>query len=383
MPFRVGVEGTVFEWPSHGGIARTYAEILPRISVLDDAIDVLVFTDAGGGPTGFTTAGRIGMRRSPDLRRYLRPHRVLGRLREPARALSYGWALRGSSCDLWHATYFTVPVATNVPVVVSNYDMVHRLFPRLYSRRPADDAFRRRQERALLRADHIIANSETTKADTARLVGIDPDRITAIPLACSPQFRRLPPEHGLAASPALEALAGEGRPYLLYVGGRYPHKNFWGLVEGFAAWKREDFLLVVAGPPLDGQERCLLARSGVLDRVRMVVRPSDEELVGLYNAAAAFVYPSLYEGFGVPLLEALSCGCPVVASRIPSSREVAGDLAVYFDLEDAGTLLQALESAVQRGREPGWLEAARVRAAEYSWEACARSTLDVYRMVCA
>ena len=379
-PLTVGLDGTVYGWTSPGGVARTYKEIMPRICELDHALTFDLFMDgpiAGGRPA----APGVRVRRCRQLHRCLRPRRLLGRFREAARSVSFGLSVRESSCDVWHATYFAVPTACRIPLVVSNYDMVFSLFPHLYARRREDAAFRRRQRRALLRADHVIVNSETTKADTVRLVDVDPERITAIPLACSSAFHQLPLDAGVPSSSPLAHVVAEGRPFVLYVGGRHPHKNFAGLATAFAHWKQDDFLLIIVGPRLDGRERDDLARLGILERVRLFSDLSDDDLAILYNKAGVFVYPSLYEGFGVPLVEAMACACPVVASRIPSSVEVAGGVAAFFDLEDPTSLVAAMERAVVRGREPLWVDAALARAATFSWDECARKTLDVYRQV--
>ena len=374
------LDGTVYTWSSPGGVARTYDELIPRMCELDAGLAFEVFADSEP-LRAVPLSDSVRLRRCTQMQQYLRPHRLFDRFRDSARSLSFALAMRGSSCDLWRATYFSVPQRCSVPVVVSNYDMIYFRYPDLYSRATVDETFRRRQLRALRRADHVIVNSETTKADTVRFASVAPERITAIPLASSAAFRRLPVDGAdLSASP-LADLVAERRPFILYVGSRHPHKNFAGLATAFAQWRQDDFLLVVAGPALEDRERVHLARLGVLERVRAFTGLSDDQLALLYNMAGVFVYPSLYEGFGVPLVEAMACACPVVASRIPSSLEVADGVAEFFDLQDETTLVAALEQAVTRGREPSWAHAAVARAASFSWGECARRTLEVYRRV--
>ena len=137
--------------------------------------------------------------------------------------------------------------------------------------------------------------------------------------------------------------------------------------------------LRVVGRPFSVAEKQQVQVLGVAERVVVETAVSDERLCWLYNHAAAFVYPSLAEGFGIPLLEALACGCPVVASRIPSSLEVAGELATYFEPSEQDSLVGALETAVSQGRQPERVQAGIARAAQFSWEQTAKLLLGTHR----
>ena len=173
--------------------------------------------------------------------------------------------------------------------------------------------------------------------------------------------------------------AGE-RPFLLYVGRRGKHKNFATLLAAYARWDgRQGNDLLVAGDPWTAEEMRRLNDLGVTGKVRLKTAVSDQELALLYNQAAAFVYPSLYEGFGLPLLEAMACGCPVVASRIPTSLEVGAAVPYYFAPESGDDLLLALDAALRGGRSAAPITEGIRQAAAYSWENSARQTLEVYR----
>ena len=118
---------------------------------------------------------------------------------------------------------------------------------------------------------------------------------------------------------------------------------------------------------------------GVQDNVRLLTNVDDDTLRFLYNRAAAFIYPSLYEGFGIPLLEAMACGCPIVASKIPSTLEVAGDCPVYFEPENVASLVAALDEALIEGTDSGRVQSGLEHVKRYSWERTTKETLEVYR----
>ena len=170
------------------------------------------------------------------------------------------------------------------------------------------------------------------------------------------------------------------RPFPLVIGGRYLYKNFNGLIQAHSVWAhREEVALVVVGSPWSVDEEKRLAELGIRDRVHLLTEADDETLCHLYNQAAAFVYPSLYEGFGIPLLEAMACGCPVIASRIPSTIELAGGCPIYFEPTELDGLVNALDVALSEGCNSERVRAGIERVKRYSWDRVAAQTLEVYR----
>jgi glycosyltransferase involved in cell wall biosynthesis len=202
-------------------------------------------------------------------------------------------------------------------------------------------------------------------------LGLPGERVRVVPWASSALFR--PP-----AGP--EPAAAPARPFFLYVGDRTHYKNFAALLRAFAALsQRYGVALVVVGPPAwSAEEAALIAALQISDRVGLAGQPDDRALCELYNRAAAFVYPSLFEGFGIPLLEAMACGCPIVASRIPSTEEVALDCPYYFDATDPEGFAHALAAVLDAGRDPDRQARGFARARQYTWDAAARRTLKVY-----
>ena len=307
----------------------------------------------------------------PDVDPYLRPGRLWGRhAAKVRRFVARRWIGDGAG-KIWHSTYFTQPDRWLGAQVVTVVDMIYELYPNLFSE-AHDDEFREQKRRAVSDAAAVICISETTRRDVQDYYGIATDKTFVVPLAHSDSFRPL--ENGDEAN-------NSRKPFLLYVGRRTNYKNFDLLLEAYGSWAgRNDFdLVVVSDSQWTTDEQQRLVKSDLLSRVRLLTDIDDEQLRNLYGEAAAFVYPSLYEGFGIPLLEAMACGCPVVASDIPSSREVAGDAASYFDPASAEDLKTVIDEVLRAGRNPARRAPGIERASLFSWDETARQTLAVYR----
>lgn len=367
------VDGSIYDGPPHGGIARIYAEILPRMCELNASLAITLLTSTqtrGDVPRH----GRIRHVRVPAIERTFRPERLWSRVTPVVRAAVQRAVVGEAGGRVWHSTYYTRPFAWKGPFIVTAVDMIHERLPELFGE---DGRMMRRAKRACLEAaDAVIAISQTTGDDIRRFYGIASDRIRIVPLACSETFRQ-GEEEGTADR------GGPERPFLLYVGIRSRYKNTDLLLRMYARWRhRKSVDLVVVGRPWTPAERAELVDLGLTERVRLLGHVDDTELRRLYRRAVALVYPSLYEGFGLPLLEAMACGCPVVASRIPATVEVAGDCPIYFDPVDSGdALIAMLDAAFAEARDPERMGRGQARASSYSWDTTAALTLSVYAAV--
>ena len=253
--------------------------------------------------------------------------------------------------------------------------VVHDLIPEILWK---DACVREERKRALARADEVIAVSEWTKADLLREYGVDPKKIHVI-------------YHGVPE--IQEGLKGNGvvcpyhsGSYLLYVGKRNEYKRFRWFLRAVAPlmWLHPDMRILCTGEPFCRREWAWIVALGLLGRVKSR-RFADNEMYSVYANAVALIYPSVYEGFGLPVLEAMSSKCPVVCSRSTCLPEVAGNAAAYFEADNASNLRHIIQSLIARDKEFGKRRAELIRegverAKLFSWEKCARETAAVLVM---
>ncbi len=291
--------------------------------------------------------------------------------------------LHRDSPSLLHVQY-TAPLACPVPVVVSVHDVSFLHHPEYFH------FLRARQLRLTVRrtvraAARVVTGSEFSRAAIARAYGLDPAAIAVVPNAASPVFRPL--DRAKAAQKVL-ARFGVGAPFLLNVGDLQPRKNQLGLVRAFAELTRRlprsSYSLVLAGQDtwFSGHVKEAVRMSGVGDRVRFTGFVTDEELLLLYNACEVFVFPSLYEGFGLPLLEAMACGRAVACSDVSACPEVAGAAAVYFNPHSTDDMVRAMSDLILDQDLRARMERLGLsRALQFNWRRSAEMTIEVYRGV--
>ncbi len=278
--------------------------------------------------------------------------------------------------DVAHPTYYTLLTRREVntyrcPVVLTVWDMIHELFP---AEMDPTGQHAEEKRKAILAAQAVICISENTRKDLLERYSLPEEKVRVTHLASN-----------IDASISYGPHPVPCRPYFMYVGSRTYYKNFDGLL---AALKRvttanPDVTLCVVGHPFDETERNVIADLKLTAHIEHYGYVDDEHLAKLYRCSIAFVYPSLYEGFGIPVLEAMSCGTVVVASNSSSLPEVVGDAGVLFDPYSTDDLAQALtlllDDPVERER---LIAKGSLRAQEFSWYKTVSETIDVYRSVC-
>jgi glycosyltransferase involved in cell wall biosynthesis len=233
---------------------------------------------------------------------------------------------------------------------------------------------------SLRRADRVITISEFVRQEVIRLCGVDPDRVTAIPLAADARFRPAEPEAVARFRRERELPAR----FILYMGTLQPRKNIETLVRAYVQLRQDGHLeqaLVLAGGRGWQYESifALVRQLGLESQVHFPGFVPDEEQALWYTAADIFAFPSLYEGFGLPPLEAMACGTPVVASTSSSLPEVVGDAGVLVEPTDVGGLATTLRHLLDdEGRRVRMRKAGLVRAASFSWRRMAEETVQVY-----
>jgi glycosyltransferase involved in cell wall biosynthesis len=291
---------------------------------------------------------------------------------------------RRLGADLLHYPHFDAPVLLQrVPVVVTLYDVKYLVHPEFF---PDLSSLKRRYMRfcfgqSLRRSAAVLTISESSRADLVRLFRVAENRVDVIPLAADPIFQPADSD----AVGAFLSKYGLERPFVLTVGERRPHKNHARLIRAFARSRsRETHDLVIVGQPYRdyGEPEREVGRAELEGRVHFLAGVAVDELAPAYTAAEAFVLLSLYEGFGLPILEAMGCETPVVASKTTALGEVLGEAGVAVDPEDEGAIAHAIDQ-VLRDEEARrrLLERAANRRADFSWQTAAERTLAVYRRV--
>lgn len=272
--------------------------------------------------------------------------------------------------DIVHETYFAAQGSAprGARTVLTVYDMIHERFADAF---PAGDKTAALKRAAVLRADHVLCISESTRRDL----------IAEIPEAEGKASVTLLGFDSFGTGPGGDAGSGR-KPFLLYVGERQRYKNFNGLLRAWAGSAKLrgafDIRCFGGGPPTD-LERALISELKVDAGAIHFESGADAALAASYRDAAAFVYPSLYEGFGIPPLEAMSTSCPVIASDRSSIPEVCGDAAAYFDPDDIESIRDVIEHTVLDSAKCDALIArGHERLKQFSWDRCAASTIAAY-----
>jgi glycosyltransferase involved in cell wall biosynthesis len=279
--------------------------------------------------------------------------------------------LHSNPPQILHETFYSPHklVAKQTKIVTTIHDMMPEKFPEIFSRFFSTEIRRQCVERA----DRIVCVSEHTKQDLLEIFNVDPAKVSVVYHGTSLQVQDLA---SLAAPPIAE-------PYLLYVGTRPACKNFDRLLKAYARSERlkADFKLVCfGGDPLSKAELSLAHELGVPETAIAHFTGDDSLLASLYKGAATFIYPSLYEGFGLPLLEAMSLECPIVCSNTSCLPEIADNAAEYFNPYEPEQIGAAIEKVVySQDRRQALVEFGRERVTQFSWQNCAQKTSDIYR----
>ena len=370
---RLLYDGTIFGFQAAGGISRYFTSLIRRLpadwqpSIITPQVENLIFPE------------------HPHLHVYrwrrFRPTQLSNVLERRY----FQAVVRRTRPRLVHPTYYTLLTRRQAsanqfdrnyrcPVVLNVWDMIHEVYPRMIEQ---SDFWAARKREAVQAADAVICISEHTKRDLLERLPVPEEKVFVVPLASDLDERLA---HGDEPTPP--------SPYFLYVGGRSAgYKNFDGLLAAFArvAAQRPEPILAVVGPPLTAQENQRIDALGISGRVQRLPMTSDSGLAKLYRCAQAFVYPSLYEGFGIPPLEAMACGTAVIASDRSSLPEVVGEAGLSFDPTNpdatehlAAHLLSMLDDPSRRAE---LISRGRERAKLFSWDLAAAQTLAVYRRV--
>lgn len=278
--------------------------------------------------------------------------------------------IKKNNYDLLHPTYYDPYFLKNLrkPYILTVHDMIYEVFPEYFE---AADKFVKHKRNLIEKADHLIAISDSTKHDLQQYYGIANQQITVVHHGFYPEASSAKPKEFDVSD------------YLLVVGDRSAYKNFQPFVEAIEPLLRSNRslqLVCTGGGKFKPEEQIFLQRLDINKQVHQI-HASNAELNYLYQHAKLFVFPSLYEGFGFPLLEAFSNNCPVAASNTSSFKEVGGDAVAYFDPHDQNDILKAITAIIENEAVATKLkEEGSLQLKKFTMETCVAKTADVYRM---
>ncbi|MBD3328639.1 glycosyltransferase [Candidatus Peregrinibacteria bacterium] len=293
--------------------------------------------------------------------------------------------INAEKLDLMHFTHFNAPIFYKKPSIVTIHDLTLSYFPGKKMRAlPYRLAYQLVLRNAVNNASKVIAVSQNTKQDLLKLLKAKPDKIEVIYEAVDAHFKQLPTDVVKKICEKHNILG----PYLLYTGVWRGHKNLKNLIQAFAILKKEygyigNLVITGRADPLYAKEIYTFARKlDIMDDIIFTGMVSEEDLVALYNGAEAYVFPSLYEGFGLPPLEAMACGTPVVASKTSCIPEVCGDNALFFDPYKPDNMARVIcEIIGDKNKREHLIKNGLKHLKLFSWDKMAKETLQVYKEI--
>ena len=335
---RIAYDNMIFNLQKCGGISRYFNEVIQRIKKYND-VDMCIFKGLKGR---------------------------LARLND----ILIGCRLNANNCQIYHPTYYSslIKKRKGIKTVITVCDMIHELY---LSGQNGCERHLLVKKMSIMNADHIICISNNTKKDLKDIYGIEDEKISVIYLGT--------PLENIKVMNNREAKLK--RPYILYVGKRMSYKNFGVLLKAFYKLSlADDFdLICFGGGGFTNDELSEFRKLNLKNSVKYAEGP-DELLHSYYKNASVLVYPSIYEGFGLPVLEAMSFNCPVIASNSSSIPEVAGDAALLFHPEDVDELCSRIKNIVNDEKTRDYyIEKGKERVKDFSWDKTAMETLSVYK----
>jgi mannosyltransferase len=364
------IDGCLYGWQAHGGIKRCFDELIRRIAENENDIQFTIVLPEqlrSLPPKGENIRHVMNWRHgiAGAVQRTVNRHRVAC-LEAP----------------IFHSTYYTLPFHPAMRSVATVHDFIHERYAGAmrYGHMLPDSKIE-----VLRQADRVVAVSDQTKQDAIRYAEIPEGRIRTIYHGATQ--KPLPRDKAGEKIRAFKERYGLARDYWLYVGRRELYKNFDVLLKAWAGCRdlNREMDLVTIGPAanLESRQFAHLVKHGLEEKIHIIDDCDDADLSAAYAGATGLVYPSLCEGFGIPLLEAMAAGCPVVVSDIPVFKEVAQDSALYFDPHSEEQLVQVMRQTMVSTTRTTLIEKGLARVRRFSWDQSATELATIYREVAA
>ena len=325
---RIFIEGSIFQLQRLGGVSEYITNLASGLKKKGEDVEIVL-----SGPN--KQGRKIPGIKTTDL--YFPGEGLLSLIKKSGEFVRDQFWMK-TDTGIVHASYFEVPEKVRVPIIVTVYDLVYEKFPEMYEL-PNERALAKKMKVSIENADGVICISEAVRRDVLKTYKVDAKKVWTTRLGVSDFYKKI------SRNKALSLLSNYDlhNRFILYVGKRGKHKNFEVLIKAMSKRTNNLQLICAGGGEFSKDEGKMMRNLGVRKKVILLPHPSDDELLALYNLADALIVTSLDEGFGLTLLEAMMCRCPVVASDIKVFREVAKGVPYYFDPTKPRSLLQRIE----------------------------------------
>ncbi|MDB3932090.1 glycosyltransferase family 4 protein [Candidatus Pelagibacter sp.] len=354
----------VFYLQKYGGISNYFYHLSLGLRKNYDSVKIF-------SPVFKNNYGRQLLEKKIIMGRYLKNYpKFTGKLINAINYKSTDYFLKIYNPDIFHMTYYNNNYKFSKKIIkfLTVYDLIHEKFENYYSKSFIELTLKKKKD-AIDKADHIICISENTKQDLLNYYNINKNKVSTVHL-------------GVAQKKERPALVETERKFILYVGDRNRYKNFKNLLKAYSNSKLlyENFKLICfGGGPFNHNEKKEIKSLKLSDRNIFQISGNDEVLFSYYTSAECLVIPSLYEGFGLPLIEAMSLNCPVLCSRTSSLVEIGADAAIFFDPYSVEDLQYKIEKFMLDGDKKKIIEKGKYNAGLYTWDNCVNKTLKLYK----
>jgi glycosyltransferase involved in cell wall biosynthesis len=368
---KVYLDGIIYSLQKNGGVTRYTDELADKIVALGNKVTFFMHPSILNEPPKKEGIDFIQIKSPLNTR-----SKIIKYLTYPIDKFLTSKYFKTHQIDkgIFHTSYFSYYKDMKIPQIVTVHDLIHEKFPEHFNY-ITNKIFLHQKRKAIVSASAIICVSQQTSKDLCELYNVDLNKINVVHLGVDEVFNQKKPEEKASFTLSKNI----SKPYYLFVGKRSLYKNFDRLVKAFANWdkKNEFFIISIGGGKFTSKEMGLITSLGLKDDILIFDFVTEKDLILFYNCAKAFIFPSSYEGFGMPIIEAMACGTPVLASDIPVFREIGHDTITYFNPDSEIDITKALDSTLYEDLIK--INTGIELAKKFTWEKTASETINVYK----